>query len=1038
VSADSPRRTGNSGAPPRDGNSGAPPRDGNSGAHSRDGATRVLAELLARPVSLAIFVATLVVLGVFSLLRLPVALLPTLERPRLEIALEAKALDRASLVQDVVAPLERRLLPLPGVATATATVDDGRALLRLEGEWQADTEKQIVEVERLLASQPAGRLELAATRAAPPDPRPVLRLAVLAPLGEQPDLVALAGFADSVLLPELGRLPGAGELRRRGGARRLLLVEPRFSELAARGLPVSALADRLRGTGRRETFGLVRQGGDRRPLLLGQEVRQRADLESLSLGQGLLLRDLAGLREELVADGSLAFFRDQEAVLVDVFRSPGANAVVLAREARELLARLAARPALPSRILLVADTSGEVVDSLAGLGSSLLLGLLLGALVLRAGLGRWRPTLSLMVVVPASILASFAGFYAFGVPLDVVSLAGLALASGMLVDSSIVVLEAIATARAAGAADPRLEGTRQVALPLLASFATTAVVFLPLLYLEGLARAFFGAQAFAIASSLGLSLVLSLTLTPLLSSRGGRLEVGDGGSSFGLEGYRRRLAAVLAKPAPALLITLLLVAAGVPALVLLPKTLMPEGLRRNLEVELSFGRGDEDTRRRQLGDLVARIAQATPAPFAAELALPPRLAGGGQGEAAAAGRAYLHPFTEEGRGKIELTFADAASLAAAEPAIRAACEAVPGLRAELRRERGALAAFVDELGRGLELEVLAASEERAEHLAAAAAAALAEQGIASRAEQAAGGEKLELRFDPSRSPEERQAAEKELQGLLGGELLGYLQVPGVEGELRLSAPQSPLELLPVPTLEGRMLPLGALGRLAAIEKPKPLERRGGRSSRLLRVEAELARKEKVEQALAKVPRLSGEEIALVGRSREMARAFGQLELALGLGLLLVFLTIAALYESLRLPLVVIATVPCAVAGAFLTLLIFGSSLDVFSFLGLLLLAGIVVNNAIVLLDRAEEWRRRGESATDAVKLAAAERYRPILMTTATTLLGLLPMALLGGEGAELRRSLALALFGGMATSWMAVLFVMPLLYVAASSRQESR
>ena len=1013
-----------------------------SGAPSRDLATRVLAELLARPVSLAIFVATLVVLGIFSLLRLPVALLPTLERPRLEIAIEAKTMDRASLAQDVVAPLERRLLPLPGVATVEATIDDSRALLRLEGEWQADTEKQIVEVERLLASQPAGRLELAATRAAPPDPRPVLRLAILAAEGERPDLVALAGFADSVLLPELGRLPGAGELRRRGGARRVLLVEPRFSELAARGLPVSALAERLRGTGRRETFGLVRQGGDRWPLLLGQEVRRRQDLENLSLGQGLALRDVADLREELVADGGLAFFRDQEAVLVDVFRSPGANAVVLAREARQLLARLAARPSLPSRTLLVADTSAEVVDSLAGLGSSLLLGLLLGALVLRAGLGRWRPTLSLMVVVPSSILASFAGFYAFGVPLDVVSLAGLALASGMLVDSSVVVLEAIATARAARASDPRLEGTRQVAMPLLASFATTAVVFLPLLYLEGLARAFFGAQAFAIATSLGLSLILSLTLTPLLCGRGGRLELGEGGASFGLGGYRRRLAAVLAKPATAVLLTLLLLAAGVPALLLLPKTLMPEGLRRNLEVELSFGRGDDESRRRQLAELLARIAQATPAPFAAELALPPRLTGG-QAGAAGAGRAYLHPFTEEGRGKIELTFADAEALAAAEPAIRAACQAMPGLRAELRRERGALAAFVDDLGRGLQLEVLAGSEERADYLASATAAALAEAGIASREERAGGGEKLELRFDEARSPEERQAAETELEGLLGGELLGYLQLPGLEGELRLAPPQSPLELLPVPVRDAeggkeRLLPLGALGRMAELEKPRPLERRGGRSSRLLEVEAELAQKEKVEQVLAKVPRLAGEEIALVGRSRELDRAFGQLELALGLGLLLVFLTISALYESLRLPLVVIATVPCAVAGAFLTLLIFGSSLDVFSFLGLLLLAGIVVNNALVLLDRAEDWRRRGETAAAAVELAAAERYRPILMTTATTLLGLLPMALLGGEGAELRRSLALALFGGMATSWLAVLFVMPLLYVAVFSRQGSR
>ena len=1002
-----------------------------SSAGPQDRLGRLLAALLARPLSLAIFAFTLVVLGLFSLLRLPVALLPSLERPHLDITLEAPRLDRASLTEEVVAPLERRLLTLPGVTSSSSQIDDGRALVSVEGEWQADSEKLVVEVERLLTRQPARQLESASTRLAPPDARPVLRLAVRARAGEPTDLLALTLFTDTVLLPELGRLEGAGELRRRGGDSARLEIEPRFAELAAHGLTVSELADRLRGSGQVEPVGQVREGGESRPLLLGRPLSRREEVADLAVGDGLRLGEVANLRIANRADGSLTFFRDEPAVLVDLYRAPGANAVRLAQAGRALLAELEARPGLPGRVELVDDSSGEVLGALSSLGNSLLLGLLLSAMILRLGLGRWRPTLALMVVVPASIVASFAFFYAFGVALDVVSLAGLALASGMLVDSSIVVLEAIAGARAAGAADPRLEGLRQVVLPLLASFVTTAVVFLPLLYLEGLARAFFGAQAFAIASSLGLALVFSLTLTPLLWGRGQGPDLDASGQRFGQEPYQRLLHAALARPAKVLVALLLLLAAALPALAFLPKTLMPEGLRRHLTIGLELGRGSETQRRAQLSSLTRALAQSTTTAFTAELALAPPATSETQGR-------YFQPaFTDEGRGSVHFTFPSRADLAAAEPGLRQASASVPGIVTTLRRERGALAAFADELGSVAEVEILAHSEQRAAHLEAALLAALTEAGFAAQARRALPGSRLELRFDPLRTAEERLEAENEVARLLGGETLGQLRLPGLAAELRLSPPASgQLGLLPVARglgSERRLLPLATLANFSEVEKERPLERRDGRPSRRLTLASSLARQQALRGVLAAAPRAAGEKIELVGRSRELDRAFAQLELALGLGLLLVFLTIAALYESLRLPLVVIATVPLAMAGAFLTLFVCGSSLDVFSFLGLLLLAGIVVNNAIVLLDRAEAWRRQGETAAAAVLRAAGERYRPILMTTATTLLGLLPMAALGGEGAELRRSLALALAGGMAFSWLAVLFVMPILYTAAFS-----
>ena len=1007
---------------------------------TRDLAAAVLRVLLARPVAVAIFVTTLVVLGFFSLLRLPVALLPALERPRIEISLEARELERQQWLEEVIEPLERRLAPLPGVASISSRIDDGRVRLELEGEWQTDTDRLLVEVERVLAAFPAGRLEAAVTRAAPPDARPVLRLAIL-PRADMPaDLLAITTFADSVLLPELGHLPGVGELRRRGGVRQEVRIEPRFAELAARSIPVSALADRLRGSGTSTPLGEVRQGGDRQTLRLGRQIESLESLAALSLGEGLLLADVADLRRIEEPEGSLVYVGPQPAVVIDVFRARGANAVLLAQKTRALLAELETNPGLRHSLVVLDDTSTEVVGALGGLGSSLLLGLVLGAALLRLGLGRLRPTLALVVVVPCSILASFAAFFVFGVPLDVVSLAGLALASGMLVDSSVVVLEAISTARSDGAADPRLTGTRQVAMPLFASFLTTAVVFAPLLYLEGMARAFFGAQAFAIAASLGLSLIFSLTLTPLLCGRLDRLDLGEGGSRFGVEIYRRRLLQELRRPARVLIAASLLTGLGAALLWVLPKTLMPEGLRRHLHIALVTDAATPEEAETKLAAIAAGLSAAAPGLiFEAELVLPSPM------RPALTQRSFL----EEGRGRVLISFPDPETLEKAEPRIQAALAAIPGALATVRRERGALAAFADELGAGLELRVLAADDTRTAALATALTEILVAASFGVQPGLAPARRAVELHFEHLRGPDARAAAENELRTLLGGETLGQIHLSGMASEIRLlPSLGSRLELLPVPVASQgdgksadeapRLVPLSALARLAEIERKPPLERAGGRASRRLLVDAPLAQRAAVEALLAELPLAAGEKIALVGQSGELAKTFAELELALTLGLLLVFLCIAALYESLRLALVVMATVPAALAGAFFTLFFAGSTLDVFSFLGLLLIAGIVVNNAIVLIDRAEARRIAGQATGEAILGAASDRYRPILMTTATTLLGLLPMALLGGEGAELRRSLALALAGGLATSWLAVLFVLPALYLLVFAPKEGQ
>jgi HAE1 family hydrophobic/amphiphilic exporter-1 len=623
------------------------------------------------------------------------------------------------------------------------------------------------------------------------------------------------------------------------------------------------------------------------------------------------------------------------------------------------------------------------------------------------------------------MLATFSAFHLCGVSLDVVSLAGLALAAGMLVDSSIVVLEAIETARARGEAEPEIAGTKQIALPVVAGFFTTAVVFLPLIYLQGLARAFFGAQAFAIVASLAASLLFSLTVTPVLA-RDRRAAQGTArGWTPGRAAYQRLLDGALARPLLPVLGALAATAVALLALAVLPRELMPDAAARDLVVRYRLDPDLTPDAARRLGAAVeARTAEA--------------LAGGRAGRFA-----WQSPAVEaavedaEETGRIELHFADPADAARAQGRLRTALARLPDVEVWVEPRPSAVLQSLERAGRRLEVVATAATPERAAALARRVEARLG----------AAGLREAHLRRDQQRTAllltwdvprlaalgADRDRLETQVREALDEQTAGRVRINGVEPDIVIRPTlQDDPALLPVVAAATRTdsseaIPLGALARLAGGVRPPELEREEGLPA--VRLAFTGGRRQRDPEPLLRgVARAADERVTPAGQALELGRAFGQLRLALSLSLLLVFLTVAALYESLRTPLVVMTTVPVAVGGALGLLALAGQTLNVLSFLALILLAGIVVNNAIVLVHRIEDHRRAGEELDRAVRLAGAERYRPILMTTLATVAGMLPLALLGGEGVELRRSLALGVIGGMSLSTFASLLLVPVLY----------
>lgn len=979
---------------------------------------------IERPVSTLIGAITLVVLGTFSLLRLPVSLLPELERPALEISLSAEGRAREELLDRLTRPVERRLAALAGVTSVRTWTGDGFVRARVESEWQTDADRLRIEAERLLADLDDPAAASLSIEMATGDPEPIVEVAVLG----GPSGAARTAFARKLLVPELARIQGAGRIETVGLTPLHVVVRPGAAALAARGLTPADVSGRLRPVGVSLPAGRARAGTAVRPLLVREEAGSLDDLRAVRLhgprGESYL-GDVARIGLEEVEDGTFFRLDGKEGVLVRVFRAPEANAVALARAVKERVAELSQRSGSGSSRpvpQVVADRSGEVVAALRDLGLAAVIGVALGVAALRVMLGRWRPTFALMVVVPASLLTSFAGFQLAGASLDVVSLAGLALAAGMLVDSAIVVLEAIETSRAAGDPSPAVTGTRQIALPVIASFLTSAVVFLPLIYLQGLARAFFGVQAFAIVVSQAAALLFSLTVTPVLSGNAPSGAPEDTrGRSPGRRAYLALLERALARPASVVLAGTATAALALLALAVLPRELVPDAPSRELVVRYRLAPDLAPEAARHLGETVAQTAdRAARASGWAATQLPEEAAG-----------------NREETGRIVLAFDTTEGATQARRALETDLALLPDVEAWVEPRTGAFVEPIERAGRRVEVVATAATPERAAELAGRVREGLdgtSLREVAARRNRPQPA--LLLTWDSTRlaaigaGSADRGRIEEQVRQGLEEQRSGRVRIDGVEPEILVRAPESQdPELLPVGVSSPvGIVPLRALARVSPGLRPPVLERLDGRPAERLVFEGGEGEARDPEALLAGISRSTDERVAPEGQALELRRAFSQLRLALALSLLLVFLTVAALYESFRLPLVVMATVPVALGGALGLMAVTGQTLNVLSFLGLILLAGVVVNNAIVLVHRIQERLAMGEVMDEAIRGAARERYRPILMTTATTIAGMLPLALLPGEGVELQRALAIGVIGGMVTSTFASLLLVPVLY----------
>ncbi|HEU4452962.1 MAG TPA: efflux RND transporter permease subunit [Longimicrobium sp.] len=1042
---------------------------------------------IARPVAVAMFFLGVVFLGVLSFARLPIDLLPDVAFPRLVVYTTHPSAAPAEVERFLTEPVEQAVSTVPGVQRVESVTREGSSLVTVRFAWGTDMDFAALntreKLDNLRESLPERATRPVVLRT---DPRsePVMALSAAGPR----DLPQLKELSEAVFKRRLEQIDGVAQAAVTGGVEREVQVEVDPRRLESFGLTIDDVARALEGANASAPGGTIRRGRYRYALRTLGEFQSVAEVGEVpvakaggsssagsqsssagsagaggSAGQGgaagagprseILLRDIATVTDGFRERESIARFNGEESVGLLVFKNADANTVKVAGEVERVMAEL--RREYPEVKLEVAmSQAGFIRDALSNVVQEVLLGGLMAFLVLFLFLREWRYPVAIALAIPISLIATFALLQAWGVTLNLLSLGGLALGVGMLMDNSIVVLENIFRHREMGAraAVASALGAEEVQRAITASTLTTIAVFGPIVYVEGVAGELLGALAMSVAFSLLASILVAVTLLPTMAARwegaegeagaapsrtGGRigrlfarpLDAFDRGFARFTAWYERLLEAGMNHRGRVIAVAFVLLAIGIAVGLSLERSVLPEVDQGAFRARLELPRGTPLERTAEEAARLERALAADPAVDAVFSRIGRQAAVAGMDDQESGVNTAL----------LEVRLKAGASTADALRRLRPALAGFPPGTVAL--ETGTATALGKLLGGGeSDLAVRIRGEDLDAALAYAGEVERRLTSVPSVANVRVGSElgqpELRVEIDRERAAaygiDPRKVAETVqayMQGKEATQLVDFdRKVPVV---VRLpEAERRSAETLELLRVDG--VPLREL--VTVRQASGPAEIRRVDQGRVVNVHADVAgggvddAVESVRSALRAAPAPHGLRVEIGGENEEMRKGFRDLALAFALAVLLVYMLLAAEFESLLHPFIVLLAVPLAAVGATVALWVMGAGLNTMSLIGMVILVGIVDNDAVVKVDFINQMRRQGMSRRDAIRAAGHARLRPILMNTVTAMLGLLPMALGIGPGAELQAPLAIAVFGGLLSATALTLVVIPVSY----------
>ncbi|MDB6163304.1 MAG: superfamily protein [Xanthomonadaceae bacterium] len=1100
-----------------------------------------------RRVTVAMMTITLVLFGLIALQSLKVNLLPDLSYPTLTVRTEYTGAAPTEIETLVSKPVEEAVGVVKGLRKLKSVSRTGQSDVVLEFAWGTDMDQASLDVRDKMEV-----VQLPLEAKAPvllrfnPSTQPILRLALTAK--QQGDseraLSELRRYADEDLKKKLEPVDGVAAVKVGGGLEDEVQVDIDQQKLAQLNLPISTVIDRLKQENINVSGGRLEEGTQR---FLVRTVNQFASVEeignmlvttqaagggaaqsaaeqmarvaaatgdasamaaaasvqsasgsaqgTIANGMPVRLKDIAVVRQGHKEREAIIRLGGKEAVELAIYKEGDANTVATADAVQKRLTEIKDQIPPDIELTTIDDQSQFIRNAISDVKWDGVIGGLLAILIIFLFLRDGWSTFVVGLSLPVSIIATFFFMGRFGLSLNVMSLGGLALATGLVVDDSIVVLESIARARerGLGVLDAAIAGTSEVSMAVIASTLTTVAVFLPLVFVQGIAGQLFRDQALTVALAIGISLVVAMTLIPMLSSLKGRpplafpeepphpkwqptsrvekpiaaIEHGIGagvrGGFFGVSwllirawrglvavvgpvmrkssdlamspygraerGYLKLLPMALEKRALVL---------GTAAVVFVLTLLIIPHLGADLIPQLAQDRFD----------MTVKLPPGTP------LATTDALIGNLQkvhgkddgvrvlyGVSGSGTRLDANP-TESGEniGKLSVIMTNGGNKQVEARETERLRQTMQGYtNAQVDFSRPELFSFSTPLEIEITGQDLDAIERGGRRLAAMLRANPHYADVKSTVEQ--GFPEIQIRFDQERAAAlgmtTRQIADAVVSKVRGDVATQYsFRDRKIDVLVRARASDrasvDSIKHLIVNPGNGHPVTLDSVAEVISTTGPSEIHRADQVrvavvSSNLRGIDLGGAVQE-VRDMVAADPLGADIGMHIGGQGEELSDSIKSLLFAFGLAIFLVYLVMASQFESLLHPFVILFTIPLALVGAVLALFLSGSTVSVVVFIGLILLVGLVVKNAIILIDKVNQLREQGVAKRDALVEGARSRLRPIIMTTMCTLFGFLPLAIATGEGAEVRSPMAITVIGGLLVSTLLTLVVIPVVY----------
>ena len=1010
------------------------------------------------PVSVLMLTLAVCLLGTISYNKLGTDLFPDLKNPALYVEVKSGQRPPEEVEKLITTNIESTTARQEGVKSVYSITKVGYTKVTVEYGWDQDMDAAFLDLQRSVSSlsQDETIEEVNVTRY-DANATPIMTIALTH--NEVKDMNELRKIAENYMRNELVRVDGIADIQLNGQEQAIVEISTNPYMLEAFGLTADGIASQITAINQNVSGGTITDGDIQYTVKGVNLITSLQDIENIivafkenSSGENssstestssasktkapVYLKDVASVSIRNEDPANLARYNGERCLGISIYKENKYNTV---NAVENLLAKIDEfRKSLPGYNFHIISNQGEFIgSSINEVKDSALMGIILAVIILYIFLRRVNMTLIVSLSIPISIIATFNLMYFNGLSINIMTLGGLALAAGMLVDNAIVVMENIfrnMDENNLPPAEAAVRGTSEVAGAITASTLTTIVVFLPIVYLQGAAGELFKEQAWTVSFSLLSSLFVSILFIPMLASKFMRKKDNTSSHAITIKGFGNFVGKVLKRKYLVIGVATVLMIVSYLMLPLIGMEFMPKTESKEFSIFVTMEPG---TRLKSTDNAVGTIEDAIRTLGQDDVEWQYTLVGPSNLESQSGGK-----LESENQSQIKVKIKKDSKLDA-DYFITNINENYPlpeGVEISYEKGESALQSILGTEGAPLVIEVKGEELELLDELCTEIKEKITGipgiYDIKSSLEK--GAPEVNIKIDRLKSgiygidvaTVSNQVSEK-----LAGKDAGTFETQGETIDINIKVPEVTLsEIYDIEIIQGeKKYRLGEIADIEITSAPKEINRvnqsRTGIVTAMLEKQYSLSHiTPAIKAKLSEVEFPAKYSAKITGEEEMRQESFSGLGFALFLSILLVYMVMAAQFESLRHPFTILLTIPLAGVGCIWAFLLTGQTLNMMAFIGIIMLAGIAVNSSIILVDAINRLKEEGHPLEEAIQMAAQHRVRPIIMTSATTILALLPMCFGFGEGASLRSPMALAVIGGLLTSTIMTLIVIPCVY----------